>query len=160
MKQYTDLSGLALLSIDSFPPLKKTSLKQKSKSPYGSPLKRQKPVISSLNTNIISIERISKGGEFLKELKEIYDYKSNKNYTINYDKNSLKLDMFILAARSDYFHGLFSSLMKENLNRILEVVLPDHIHPKIFKTFIKYLYYDKQALPKELNLEESIYLQE
>ena len=66
--------------------------------------------------------------------------------------------MFILAGRSDYFKRMFLSDMSEKINRKIEINLPSNIQPKTFKIFIKYLYCDDLALPKEMDLEESMYL--
>jgi len=58
-------------------------LASKKKSPYESPTKKAKPNPVNVNTNILNVERITKGDSFMKELKEIFEDKKFNNYKIN-----------------------------------------------------------------------------
>jgi hypothetical protein len=156
MKQYEDLTPYSILSIDGFMAQKKVDTKKKS--PYESPSKKNKSTPTFVNTNLLHVDRIPKEDTFLQQLKEIFEDRKYKNYTINCGDYLFPCDMFILAGRSDYFHQMFLSQMSESLTREIEVQLPRNVKETTFKTFIKYLYCDDLALPSKLDLEESMYL--
>ncbi|CDW86235.1 kelch repeat [Stylonychia lemnae] len=150
-------------------------LKAKGKSPYGQVVQNLPKVTLEeqiqVNSNLFTVNPQQKEEEFTNQMIRLYNDSTSYDFTLQSIDNEtvqIRVHLFVLVARCDYFKGLIDSGMLETQNFTSKFSLKPGINFDIFKLFLKFIYFDRDAFPTTkqssiqsqalLTLDETLYL--